>query len=183
MHAARTGTGFGRVMSVTGVVLLALAGSAPAAWAERGVDGELRLTFPQAVSTLNAFLSGGTKDLLAAGMVVEPLAGFDTTGTIYPRLVTEIPTVENGGIPADLTSVTWKLIPGLLWSDGTPFTAADVVFTAEYCMHPEGGCAQLRQFQDVEAVEIVDERTVTVRFSRMAWPAMLVPKGRAALRR
>jgi peptide/nickel transport system substrate-binding protein len=122
---------------------------APAAWAERGVDGELRLTFPQAVSTLNGYLSGGTKDLLAGGMVVEPLAGFDTSGTIFPRLVTEIPTVENGGIAADLTSVTWKLIPGVLWSDGTPFTAADVVFTAQYCMDPAGGCAQGSKFASV----------------------------------
>jgi peptide/nickel transport system substrate-binding protein len=137
---------------------------APAAWAERGSDGELRLTFPQAVSTLNGYLSGGTKDLLAGGMVVEPLAGFDTSGTIFPRLVTEIPTLENGGIAADLTSVTWKLIPGLLWSDGTPFTAADVVFTAEYCMHPEGGCAQGSKFAGVASVEAVDDLTVKVTF-------------------
>jgi peptide/nickel transport system substrate-binding protein len=137
---------------------------APAAWAERGADGELRLTFPQAVSTLNGYLSGGTKDLLAGGMVVEPLAGFDTSGTIFPRLVTEIPSLENGGIAADLTSVTWKLIPGLLWSDGTPFTAADVVFTAEYCMHPEGGCAQGSKFASVASVEAVDDLTVKVTF-------------------
>jgi peptide/nickel transport system substrate-binding protein len=138
--------------------------TAPAAWAERGSDGELRLTFPQAVSTLNGYLSGGTKDLLAGGMVIEPLAGFDTSGTIFPRLVTEIPSRENGGIAEDLTSVTWKLIPGLLWSDGTPFTAADVVFTAEYCMHPEGGCAQGSKFAGVASVEAVDDLTVKVTF-------------------
>jgi peptide/nickel transport system substrate-binding protein len=142
----------------------ALATFAPAAWAERGADGDLKLTFPQAVSTLNGYLSGGTKDLLAGGMVLEPLAGFDTTGTIFPRLVTEIPSVDNGGISADLTSVTWKLIPGLLWSDGTPFTAADVVFTAQYCMDPAGGCAQGSKFASVDKVEAVDDLTVKVTF-------------------
>jgi peptide/nickel transport system substrate-binding protein len=29
----------------------------------------------------------------------------------------------------DLTSITWKLKEGLLWSDGTPVTSADVKFT------------------------------------------------------
>jgi len=139
--------------------------AAPAAWAERGVDGELRLTFPQAVSTLNGYLSGGTKDLLAGGMVVEPLAGFDTSGTIFPRLVTEIPTLENGGISEDLTTITWKLIPGLLWSDGTPVTAADAVFTAQYCMDPAGGCAQSAKFASVKTVEAVDDQTIKVTFT------------------
>ena len=30
---------------------------------------------------------------------------------------------------ADLTQITWKLKPGLLWSDGTPVTAEDSVFS------------------------------------------------------
>ncbi len=116
----------------------ALAMAAPAAWAERGADGEVKLTFPQAVSILNPYLTDGTKDVLAAGFVIEPLASYDTEGNRVARLVTELPTVENGGISADLTAITWKLIPGLLWSDGTPVTAADVAFTAQYCMDPAG---------------------------------------------
>ena len=39
---------------------------APAAWAERGSDGEVKLTFPQAVSILNPYLSSGTKDIYAS---------------------------------------------------------------------------------------------------------------------
>ena len=50
-------------------------------------------------------------------------------GTIIPNLVTEVPTVENGLLAEDLTSVTYKLQDGILWSDGEPFTADDVVFT------------------------------------------------------
>ena len=44
---------------------------APAAFAERGTDGEVKLTFPQAVSILNPYLTDGTKDVLAAGFVIE----------------------------------------------------------------------------------------------------------------
>ncbi len=142
---------------------VALAFTSPA-FAERGTDGEVKLSFPQAVSILNAYLSGGTKDIIAASMVTEPLAGFNDKGDIYPILVTEIPTVENGGIAADFKSVTWKLIPGLLWSDGTPVTADDVVFTAQYCMDPAGGCAQASKFASVATVEAVDPQTVKVTF-------------------
>ncbi len=138
---------------------------APAAYAERGTDGEVKLTFPQAVSIMNPYLSSGTKDVYAASMVVEPLAGYDNQGTLIPKLVTEIPTVENGGVSADFTSITWKLIPGLLWSDGTPVTAEDAVFTAAYCMDPEGGCAQLSKYDGVASVEAVDASTIKVTFA------------------
>jgi peptide/nickel transport system substrate-binding protein len=98
-------------------------------------------------------------------MVVEPLAGYDADGNLIPKLVTEIPTIENGGISADLTSITWKLIPGLMWSDGTPVTAADAVFTAQYCMDPAGGCASLSKFDGVASVEAVDAATIKVTFT------------------
>jgi len=44
-------------------------------------------------------------------------------------------------------------------------TAADVAFTAEYCLHPEGGCQQASNFNDVESVEAIDDSTVKVNFS------------------
>ena len=138
---------------------------APAAWAERGSDGEVKLTFPQAVSILNPYLSSGTKDIYASSMVIEPLAGFDDTGNLIPKMVTEIPTLENGGISEDQTTITWKLLPGLKWSDGSPVTADDVIFTAAYCMDPAGGCAQLSKYDGVTKVEAIDASTVKVTFS------------------
>jgi peptide/nickel transport system substrate-binding protein len=61
---------------------------------------------------------------------------------MVPWLAESIPTVENGGVSEDLTSITWTIAEGIVWSDGTPLTSADVAFTYEYCTHPEGGCAQ-----------------------------------------
>ncbi len=122
---------------------------APAAMAERGSDGELKIIYWQAPSILNPYLSGGTKDLESSSLIIEPLAGFDQDGNLFPRLAAEIPTVENGGVSKDLTSITWKLKPDLKWSDGTPVTADDVVFSANYCMDPDGGCAQLSKYEGV----------------------------------
>ncbi|MGR3505125.1 MAG: peptide ABC transporter substrate-binding protein [Paracoccaceae bacterium] len=143
----------------------ALMALAPAAFAERGADGHVNIIYWQAPSILNPYLSGGTKDLESASMIIEPLGRYDQTGALVPFLAAEIPTLENGGVSEDLTSITWKLKPDLLWSDGTPVTAADVKFTAEYCMHPEGGCAQAAKFDGVSAVEAIDDLTVKVTFS------------------
>ena len=138
---------------------------APAAFAERGSDGELSIIYWQAPSILNPYLSGGTKDLESSSMIIEPLGRYNETGEMLPWLAEEIPTIENGGVSEDLTSITWKLKEGLLWSDGSPVTSADVVFTAEYCMNPEGGCAQLAKFEGVKSVEALDDLTVKVTFA------------------
>ena len=137
---------------------------APAAFAERGADGEVRIIYWQAPSILNPFLSGGTKDVESASMIIEPLARYNENGELVPWLVEEIPTVSNGGVSEDLTSITWNITPGLTWSDGTPFTSEDVKFTYEYCTDPEGGCAQVTKFNGVTSVETPDETTVVVNF-------------------
>ncbi len=144
---------------------VAVVALAPAAFAERGADGNVNVLYYQAVSGLNAYISSGTKDIEAGSLVLEPLAGFNETGALFPRLVESIPTIENGGVSADLTSITWKLTPGILWSDGTPLTSADVKFTWEYCTHPEGGCAQGAKYEGVKSVDTPDAQTVVVTFS------------------
>ena len=144
----------------------ALAGLATMAQAERGADGHVNLIYWQAPSIMNPYLSGGTKEVEAASLVIEPLGRYNTKGEMIPYLAEEIPTVGNGGVSEDLTSITWKIKPGILWSDGTPFTANDVKFTAEYCMHPEGGCAQLGKYEGVSSVEVIDDLTVKVNFSQ-----------------
>jgi peptide/nickel transport system substrate-binding protein len=138
---------------------------APAAMAERGADGDVKIIYWQAPSILNPYLSGGTKDIESSSIVIEPLGRYTETGALVPYLAQEIPTVANGGVSADLTAITWRLKEGLLWSDGSPVTSADVKFTADYCMHPEGGCAQLANFEGVTSIDTPDALTVTVNFS------------------
>jgi peptide/nickel transport system substrate-binding protein len=142
----------------------ALALSASAAYAQRGADGQVNIIYWQAPSILNPYLSGGTKDIESASLVIEPLGRYDQVGNLVPYLAEEIPTLANGGVSEDLTTITWKLKSGLKWSDGSAVTSADVVFTAEYCMHPEGGCAQLAKFEGVDKVEAIDDLTVRVTF-------------------
>ena len=130
----------------------------------RGTDGQLKILYWQAPSILNPFLSGGTKDVDASSVILEPLAHYDEKGNIVAALAEDIPTTANGGVAADLKSITWKLKKGVVWSDGSPFTAHDVEFTADYCLHPEGGCNAADRFQDVTSVKAVDDHTVKITF-------------------
>jgi peptide/nickel transport system substrate-binding protein len=137
---------------------------ASAAQAGRGTDGQLKILYWQAPSILNPFLSGGTKDVDASSIIIEPLAHYDEKGNIVAALAESVPTVANGGVAKDLKSITWQLKKGVVWSDGTPFTAADVEFTADYCLHPEGGCNAAERFQDVTSVKAVGSHTVKITF-------------------
>ena len=131
---------------------------------ERARDGEVKIIYWQAPSILNPYLSGGTKDIESSSLVIEPMGRYDQNGDMMPWLAAEIPTVGNGGVSKDLTSITWKLKEGLVWSDGSPVTSTDVVFTANYCMDPDGGCAQLEKFDGVVSVEAIDTLTTKVTF-------------------
>ena len=130
----------------------------------RGVGDRLTLVYWQAPSNLNPYQSGGTKEIEASSPILEPLARFDETGKMIPFLAAEIPTLANGGFSEDLTTITWKLKEGVLWSDGTPFTADDVVFTYEYCVEPATGCGGANLFESIDTITAVDDTTVEIVF-------------------
>ncbi len=130
----------------------------------RGKGGELKLLFWQAPTILNTYLAQGTKDEYAASIVTEPLAWFGPDGNPVPVLAAEIPGVQNGGISSDGKTVTWKLKPNIKWSDGTDFTADDVVFTWQYNADPATAATQTAQTQGIDKVEAVDKTTVKITF-------------------
>jgi peptide/nickel transport system substrate-binding protein len=125
---------------------------------------EVTILYWQAASILTPYLSSGTKDIDASAIILEPLANIGGEGEFIPVLAAEIPTVDNGGVAEDLTSITWTLKDGVMWSDGTPFTAEDVIFTWEYCTHPDAGCTYDDSFAGVVSVEDVGDNQVKVTF-------------------
>ena len=125
---------------------------------------EVTILYWQAVSILNPYLSGGTKDFDAAALILEPLANIAPDGTMVPELAEFIPTLENGGVSEDLTTITWKLKDGLVWSDGTPVTIDDLIFTWEYCTHPDGGCSTKHFYNDVVSMEDIGGNQIKITF-------------------
>jgi peptide/nickel transport system substrate-binding protein len=143
----------------------ATASTAAAGPTKRGGGGALKLLWWQAPTILNAHLASGQKDTDASRPVYEPLATIDLDGKFVPILATEIPSKENGGLTADGTGVTWKLKSGVKWSDGTPFTAKDVVFTWQYVTDKDTAATTIGVYKSIKNVEAVDDTTVKITFS------------------
>ncbi|MGH2615351.1 MAG: peptide ABC transporter substrate-binding protein [Thermomicrobiales bacterium] len=98
-------------------------------------------------------------------VITEGLAYNDPDGNYQPLLAAELPTLENGGLSQDLTTVTWKLKPDVLWSDGEPFTAEDVKFTWEAAKNTANSSAVVSEYELIENVETPDPTTVVVTYS------------------
>jgi len=96
------------------------------------------------------------------------LVGYDAEGRLVPALATAVPTKRNGGISADGRTLTYHLRRGVRWSDGMPFTADDVVFTADVIRNPSNNTiiAGSQTWQDVVSVSKRDAWTVVVRLKR-----------------
>lgn len=111
----------------------------------------------------------------------DSLLAWDTDLQIIPALAESYEAAE------DATSYTFHLREGVVFHDGRPFTAADVVYSLELAMNPPAPGIQLPWFVNVESVEAVDDFTVTVTMSQpdptlpgvLAWGrySPIVPNG------
>src|SRR5438445_821919 len=139
--------------------------AAASAAAKRGAGGDLKILYWQAPTILNAHQATGTKDADASRLVLEPLASWDKNGkALANALAAEIPTVENGGVAKDFTSVTWKLRTGVKWSDGTPFTADDVVASYTYQCDEKSAASTNTYCEGVQSVTAKDATTAVVTY-------------------
>jgi peptide/nickel transport system substrate-binding protein len=130
----------------------------------RGGGGLLKLLWWQAPVILNAHLSTGTKDFDGSRIFTEPLAAYDPDGEVFPILAAEVPSVEKGTLDREGRWVIWRLKKGVVWHDGQPFTADDVVFTWEYVMDPATAATTRGNYTNIKVVEKVDDYTVKITF-------------------
>ncbi len=115
---------------------------------------------------LNDHLANGTKDEDASRIVEEPLAVTSLAGVLpdVPVLAKAIPSTADGSVAADGKGVTWTLKSGVKWSDGTPFTSADVKATWQFVVKPENGASSLSQYDNVASIDTPDATTVKISF-------------------
>jgi len=103
---------------------------------------------------------------------------WDRENTIFPVMVTEIPSFENGMVATlenGNTQVTYHLREGMVWSDGEPITSADCQWYHDRVMMvPESGAIQRANYPDVvESHAVVDDYTFVITYNR-PWPDFLV---------
>jgi peptide/nickel transport system substrate-binding protein len=90
---------------------------------------------------------------------------FDEKNVAHPKLVKELPTTENGGISTDGKTITLKLRDDIKWSDGTPITSDDFVFTYKMWVDPKNTVASTYPYDKLESVEAPDKQTVVMKFT------------------
>jgi oligopeptide transport system substrate-binding protein len=70
----------------------------------------------------------------------EGLLSFSASGALQPDVATEVPSTANGGISADGLTITFHLKTNVTWSDGTPVTANDFVYSIKRELSPTLAC-------------------------------------------
>ncbi len=90
---------------------------------------------------------------------------FDDQNNALPRLLTEIPSANNGGITEGGKVITMKLRDDIVWSDGTPITADDFIFTYQMTIDPKNTVASAYPYDQMTSVEAPDEHTVVITFA------------------
>jgi len=169
-RAAAAGLAATMALAACGTPTPPAASGTPAASAtvasQRGKGDDLKILYWQAPTILNAHLATGTKDSDAARLVTEPLASYGADAKpLANGLAAEIPTVANGGVSADLTTVTWKLKQNVKWSDGSAFTADDVAFTFSLMADPKTAVSTSDAAEGVKSVVAKDANTVVVTYN------------------
>jgi len=90
---------------------------------------------------------------------------FDEMETPSPRLVTEIPSLENGGVSTNGRTITLHLRDDATWQDGEPVTSADFLFTYEMAMAPGNAVPWQYPYNTMTDVETPDDYTVIYTFA------------------
>ncbi len=108
-------------------------------------------------------------------MTLAGLGEWDYLGNFVPELAADVvPSAVNGGISSDGLTITWKLKPGLLWSDGQPLTSADVLFTWQSIMDPRNTPLSRVGYDKIASIDIPDSTTAVLHFSELfpAWQTL-----------
>ncbi len=132
----------------------------------RGAGDELRLIVWQAPTVAAPHSALSDKDYLAAAPVIEPVLQYLPDGTLVANLVEHVPTVENGLLAEDLLTATFVFHEKLMWSDATPVTANDLVFTWKWITTDSNGATSAALWSAIKGIEAKDDRTAVVTFNK-----------------
>jgi peptide/nickel transport system substrate-binding protein len=136
--------------------------------AKPGVKGgQLVYSDWEAVNNLFGFSSSAQTISQATTMLWLSLWTYDPTNVPVPDLVTQVPATDNGGIKViDAThmDMTITLKSGLKWSDASPLTSDDVIFTWKAICDPAAGNPNTAGYDHVVSIDKVSDTTTVWHF-------------------
>lgn len=146
----------------TGVLTACSGSSGTKRVADRHKDGILRIGVASAPSSLNPLDSGSEITRWIAEPIMESLYRYDNTLASVPLLADGEPQISEDGL-----AWTIRLRQGVLWHNGTPFTADDVVATLAHMLDLSAGSEWITYMLGyLSRFEKVDEHTVRIVLSK-----------------
>src|SRR3989337_1407162 len=133
---------------------LALTACAPPARTPEGA-GTLRVAFQSLVQTDPALISSDS-ELLVANAVYDYLVDIDPlSNQPIPRLASEWQISEDG------LTYTFTLVEGVTFHDGSPLSAADVVWTFNRLRDPAAEYATASLYENIANIEATEALEIT----------------------
>ncbi|MBR0173641.1 MAG: ABC transporter substrate-binding protein [Lachnospiraceae bacterium] len=120
------------------------------------VRDKITIAIPQDLDSIDPHIANaaGTREILFN--VFEGLVKPDENGDLVPAIA------EQYEISEDATTYTFTLREGVLFHDGTPVTAQDVVYSIERCADESDAATYVSAFSAIASVTAADDRTVEI---------------------
>ena len=151
---------------------LALLAGLPQAQAQ--AKNDLVIGVAQFPSSLNPYFDALVIKAYVLDFSIRPVTAFDKDWKLSCVLCTTLPTIENGGAKFETTAdgkkgiaVTLTLKPDLKWSDGTPVTTKDLMFTWKLGANPASGFSNGNPWSRAVAIDVADDHTATLHLDKI----------------
>lgn len=128
--------------------------------------GRVVIGIQQEPEMLSEILNATAANNMVCNLLFSKFVKYDDSLTLIPDLITEIPTLENGGISPDYLTYTYHLRDDATWHDGRRVTSRDIEFTYRIIMDPNVNVESREGWDVVESVDTPDDQTVVFHLKR-----------------
>ena len=175
MRSRISAAGFRLLVVLTSLVLASgctkvgtsASGSTGNPWTKHGVLRMANLSEPD---TLNPYVGNFQIDTDLSMFWAGYFFNWNDRNEFVPELATEVPTLQNHQITPDGKAMTYHLRPGVLWQDGQPLTADDVIFSWHAVMNPKNNVSSRVGYDQITAIDKKDDHTVVVHLKQVYAP-------------
>ena len=136
------------------------------------IPGTLRIAITIAPQSLNPILTTTAYETDLARLCFDGLLAITQDGNAKPSLAARVPSLANGDISRDGTTIRYQLRHNVFWHDGLPFTSEDVAFTWRAIMNPKNNLQTRLGYDRVERVDTPDRCTAVFHMKRPFSPAL-----------
>ncbi len=127
-------------------------------------------------TSVNPYYVGDNVAIEIVNITYGFLIGQSNNNKYYAYLLSQVPTLENGGVKVSsdgkTMDVNLKLKPGVKWSDGSAMTSKDLAYTWKWVTDADNAGVQqdLSAWQLITGVDTPDDSTAVLHFSQVYGP-------------